>query len=207
MIDEHEAEQSGTGEQQGATGNAGVLDADGAELSLPPAELITTYELDKAEDIGLGEAERALLQWAMRQRQRAPGEPLLPTTSPTPAATPPPAPEPAPPAPPAPAPTASPMPEEEASRPWELFHGSAEEAISALVAAGGPDPRDYASPRLDRRAKLLIALVMVLLFVVSAVGGFVGYRLTHRADGGGAEAVGRLAGVHAGPATPAAPGV
>ncbi len=37
----------------------------------------TGGELEKAEDLGLGEAERALLEWAMR-RQTAAGEPLLP---------------------------------------------------------------------------------------------------------------------------------
>jgi hypothetical protein len=108
--------------------------------------------------------------------------------------------------PPEPTPARAPVPRPEAAatraddRPasaWERLHNSAEEAISALVAAGGPDPRDYASPRLDRRAKMLIAVALVVLFVVSVVGGFVGYRVTHRAAGAGPEAVGRPAGIHA----------
>jgi hypothetical protein len=242
MIEEHDAEQFEPGEQQETVG-----------------------ELAKADDLGLGEAERALLQWALR-RQRAPGEPLLPSARtapqqeaepeppppprpapvskaaapaparptpprpaprptpprpvaaarPTPPATPasptptpleahptptPPVPRPAP--PPAPEPARSPAPapepppprplfafEDDDASPWRLLHGTAEEAISALVAAGGPDPRDFASPRLTRRIKMLIALALVLLFVVSAVGGFVGYRISHRAVGSAPAAVG-----------------
>jgi outer membrane biosynthesis protein TonB len=271
MIDDHEAEQPRTGEQEGAAGDP----ASGGPASA--REFVTAGEPAVDEDIRLGEAERALLQWALRQRQRNPGEPLLPhpkppaappSTSPVPplevppllapeesappapeAPPPPPAQTAAPPtpeqaAPPAPEQAASPAPDapraarstptpaprptpparepspataresEPASRTAEAeppsardrFHGSAEEAISALVAAGGPDPRDYASPRLNRRAKVVIAFALVLLFVVSAVGGFVGYRLTHRAAGG-PETVGGHVGIHAGPAAPSGPGV
>jgi outer membrane biosynthesis protein TonB len=216
-------------------------------------ELVTADELDLAEDAELGEAERALLRWALRQRERAPGEPLLPTRNEplppaeTPTPAPPPRPTPAPaaravpiPVPeprPAAAPVAAPKPkpmrlwpepapeaapartppsrpeaappptEDRQPSPWERLHSSAEEAISALVAAGGPDPRDYASPRLDRRAKMVIALALVVLFVVSVLGGFVGYRVTHRAAGGGSQSVARPAGIHAGPAAPADTGV
>jgi hypothetical protein len=232
MIDEHDAEQDGTGEQQGAAERP-----DSSEAA-PANRLVTADELELAEDAGLGEAERALLRWAFRQRQRGPGEPLVPTGdeplpppetlappargAPTPAprqeAAPAPAPQPkplrlwpepteAPPAPepdPTPVPPPVPRPEPEArpqaapawppvagparagdrqATPWERLHEAAEEAISALVAAGGPDPRDYASPRLGRRAKMLIAVALVVLFMVSALGGFVGYRLTHRAAG------------------------
>jgi hypothetical protein len=239
MIDEHDAERDRAGEQQGAAEEPVPGDA-------PSGELVTSDELDLAEDAGLGEAERALLRWAFRQRQRAQGEPLLPTgnvppPSERPTSDPAPHPSPAasstpPPAPrrevaPNPAPTAKPMrlwpeptpepapdpkPEDAPARPsaetpeaaprraedqhampWEQFHGSAEEAISALVAAGGPDPRDYASPRLDRRTKLLIAVALAVLFVVSVLGGFVGYRVTHRAAGAGPEVAGRPAGIHA----------
>ena len=47
--------------------------------------------------------------------------------------------------------------------------------------------------RLGRGAKLVIAVALVVLFVVSLLGGFLGYRLTHRAAGAGPEA----AGIHA----------
>jgi hypothetical protein len=243
MIDEHDAERDRAGEQQGAAEEPVPGDA-------PSGELVSSDELDLAEDAGLGEAERALLRWAFRQRQRAPGEPLLPTGNvppPPERPTPDPAPRPSPadsstptPAPrreaaPNPAPRAKPMrlwpeptpevaparppdpkpevaparppdprPEAAPSRaedqhamPWERLHGSAEEAISALVAAGGPDPRDYASPRLDRRTKLLIAVALAVLFVVSVLAGFVGYRVTHRAARAGPEVAGRPAGIHA----------
>jgi hypothetical protein len=163
-------------------------------------------ELERAEDLGLGEAERALLQWALR-RQSALGAPLLPVAKARPEADAPSeadasseptrdvAPEPAADAPP----EAPPERERDESRsPWDVSYGSAEEAITALVAAGGPDPRDFASPRLTRRAKMMIALALVVLFVVSALGGFVGYRLTHRAAAGGPEAVGRPAQVRGG---------
>jgi hypothetical protein len=284
MIDEHDAEQERAGERQRAAEEPVPTDA-------PPAEeRVNADELDLAEDAGLGEAERALLRWAFRQRQRALGEPLLPTgnepfppvarPAADPAPPPPPAartapapppdagpapalgskpvrlwPEPTPEAPPVPAPGskpvrlwpeptpqasrapeaeeapapehgAAPAPEAEAAPvpqpqaptpqpspprpeapprraedqraiPWERLHGMAEEAISALAAAGGPDPRDYASPRLDRRAKMLIAVALAVLFVVSVLGGFVGYRLTHRAAGAGPEAAGRPPGIHA----------
>jgi len=156
-------------------------------------------ELEKAEDLGLGEAERALLEWAMR-RQTAPDEPLLPVAEAAPETGPKPErnadapPRPAPYVAPTPRPEAAPQPADEEPRsPWDPIHGSAEEAISALVAAGGPDPRDFASPRLTRRAKLVIALALVVLFVVSALGGFVGYRLTHRAAGNLSAAAGRPA--------------
>jgi hypothetical protein len=275
MIDEHDAERDGMGGQRAA----------GEPV---PSEAPSAGELELAEDAMLGEAERALLRWALRQRELAPGEPLLPTRNeplqpaetPTPTAraapTPPvpgprpevapvPAPKPTPmrlwpepapkaePAPtpasspesapraapvptpassPEPAPRAAPVPtpasspeaaparppasraeaaprqaEDRHPSPPKQFHGSAEEAISALVAAGGPDPRDFASPRLDRRAKMVIALALVVLFLVSVLGGFVGYRVTHRAAGGGSEPVGRPAGIHAGPAAPAEAGV
>jgi hypothetical protein len=255
MIDEHDAERDGTGGQRVAG-------------EPEPSEAPSADELELAEDAVLGEAERALLRWAFRQRELAPGEPLLPTRNeplqpaetpaPTPAPTPPRAaptpvpgprpevapvptptptpmrlwPEPAPKAEPAPAPAPSPEPSLKAApapspetapkaapapspeaapgraddrhpSPPEQFHGSAEEAISALVAAGGPDPRDFASPRLDRRAKMVIALALVALFLVSVLGGFIGYRVTHRAAGGWSEPVGRPAGIHAGPAAPA----
>lgn len=262
MIDEHDAERDGTGRQR-AAGEPEPSEAPSA------GELVTADEVELAEDAVLGEAERALLRWALRQRELAPGEPLLPTrneplepaATPAPTPAPPPAagaaptpvpgprpevapapkptpmrlwPEPAPRAEPAsppasspePAPNAAPAPASSpeaaparppASRPEaapgraddrhpsppKQFHGSAEEAISALVAAGGPDPRDFASPRLDRRAKMLIALALVALFLVSLLGGFVGYRVTHRAAGGWSEPVGRPAGIHAGPAAPA----
>jgi hypothetical protein len=159
----------------------------------------TRGELEKAEDLGLGEAERALLEWAMR-RQTAAGEPLLPVAEAPPETRP--KPERNADAPPRPAPYVAPTPRPEAPRepadeeppsPWDSIHGSAEEAISALVAAGGPDPRDFASPRLTRRAKLVIALALVVLFVVSALGGFVGYRLTHRAAANLSAAAGRPA--------------
>jgi len=145
-------------------------------------------ELEVAEDVRLGEAERALLEWALRQRQSGPGEPLLrfPKARPEAAVPPEPAPtgevapEPSGEWAPDPTPDAPSAPSGGESRsPWELLYSSAEEAITALVAAGGPDPRDFASPRLPRRAKVLVALVLVALFVVSALGGFVGYRLTH----------------------------
>jgi outer membrane biosynthesis protein TonB len=265
MIDEHDAERDGTGGQR-AAGEPEPSEAPSA------GELVTADEVELAEDAVLGEAERALLRWALRQRELAPGEPLLPTRNeplqpaetPTPTAraapTPPvpgprpevapvPAPkptpmrlwpEPAPKAEPAPTPASSPesapraapvptpasSPEAAPARPPasraeaaprqaedrhpsppKQFHGSAEEAISALVAAGGPDPRDFASPRLDRRAKMVIALALVVLFLVSVLGGFVGYRVTHRAAGGGSEPVGRPAGIHAGAAAPAEAGV
>jgi hypothetical protein len=252
MIDEHDAERDGTGGQR-AAGEPEPSEAPSA------GELVTADEVELAEDAVLGEAERALLRWALRQRELAPGEPLLParneplepaeTPAPTPAPTPAaraaptPVPEPRPavaPAPkptpmrlwPEPAPNAAPAPapasspeaapaRPPASRPEpapgraddrhpsspKQFHGSAEEAISALVAAGGPDPRDFASPRLDRRAKMVIALALVALFLVSVLGGFVGYRVTHRAAGGWSEPVGRPAGIHAGPAAPAEAGV
>jgi hypothetical protein len=268
MIDEHDAERDGTGGQR-AAGEPEPSEAPSA------GELVTADEVELAEDAVLGEAERALLRWALRQRELAPGEPLLPTRNeplepaetpaptpaPTPAAraapTPVPeprpevapapkptpmrlwpepapkadpapapasSPEPAPNAAPAPAPTSSPeaaparppasRPEAAPGRaddrhpsPPKQFHGSAEEAISALVAAGGPDPRDFASPRLDRRAKMVIALALVALFLVSVLGGFVGYRVTHRAAGGWSEPVGRPAGIHAGPAASAEAGV
>jgi outer membrane biosynthesis protein TonB len=228
-----------------------------------------------AEDAVLGEAERALLRWALRQRELAPGEALLPArnephqpaetpapaptpvaraaptpvpgprpeVAPVPAPKPAPmrlwpepaleaepapapasSPEPAPKTPPAPAPASSPeaaparppasraeaapgRADDRHASPPKQFHGSAEEAISALVAAGGPDPRDFASPRLDRRTKMVIALALVVLFLVSVLGGFVGYRVTHRAAGGGSETVGRPAGIHAGAAAPAEAGV
>jgi outer membrane biosynthesis protein TonB len=209
---------------------------------------VTADEVELAEDAVLGEAERALLRWALRQRELAPGEPLLPTRNeplepaetpaPTPAPTPPRAaptpvpgprpevapvptpkptpmrlwPEPAPKAEPAPAPAPSPeaapgRADDRHPSPPKQFHGSAEEAISALVAAGGPDPRDFASPRLDRRAKMVIALALVALFLVSVLGGFVGYRVTHRAAGSWSEPVGRPAGIHASPAAPTQAGV
>jgi hypothetical protein len=252
MIDEHDAERDGTGGQR-AAGEPEPSEAPSA------GELVTADEVELAEDAVLGEAERALLRWALRQRELAPGEPLLPTRNeplepaetpaPTPAPTPAaraaptpvpeprpevaPAPkptpmrlwpEPAPKAEPAPTPASSPeaaparppasRPEAAPGRaddrhpsPPKQFHGSAEEAISALVAAGGPDPRDFASPRLDRRAKMMIALALVALFLVSLLGGFVGYRVSHRAAGGWSEPVGRPAGIHAGPAAPAEAGV
>jgi hypothetical protein len=282
MIDEHDAERDGTGGQR-AAGEPEPSEAPSA------GELVTADEVELAEDAVLGEAERALLRWALRQRELAPGEPLLPTRNEplepaeTPAPTPTPAaraaptpvpeprpevapapkptpmrlwPEPAPKAEPAPTPASSPesapraapvptpasspepapraapvptpasSPEAAPARPPasrpeaapgraddrhpsppKQFHGSAEEAISALVAAGGPDPRDFASPRLDRRAKMMIALALVALFLVSLLGGFVGYRVTHRAAGGWSEPVGRPAGIHAGPAAPAEAGV
>jgi hypothetical protein len=257
MIDEHDAEQGRTGEQQGAAEEPASTEAASAN------ELVTADEPDLAEDAGLGEAEQALLRWAFRQRQRALGEPLLPTgdeplpppetptppagTAPTPVPAPrptppagtaptqehevapfpapqpkpmrlwpepaadaPPAPTPGPVRPPAPRPQAAavrqpaPRPgvepgraEERPATAWERLHEAAEEAISALVAAGGPDPRDYASPRLDRRAKMVIAVALVVLFMVSVLGGFLGYRLTHRAAGAGPEAASRPAGIHA----------
>jgi hypothetical protein len=207
MIDEHDAERDGTGGQR-AAGEPEPSEAPSAD------ELATADELELAEDAVLGEAERALLRWALRQRELAPGEPLLPTRNEPlqPAETP--APTPAPAAQAAPTPVPGPRPEAAPGRaddrppsPPKQFHGSAEEAISALVAAGGPDPRDFASPRLDRRAKLVIALALVMLFLVSVLGGFVGYRVTHRAAGGWSEPVGRPAEIHAGPAAPADAGV
>jgi outer membrane biosynthesis protein TonB len=235
MIDEHDAERDGTGGQRAAG-------------EPEPSEAPSADELELAEDAVLGEAERALLRWAFRQRELAPGEPLLPTRNeplepaetpaPTPAPTPPRAaptpvpgprpevapvptpkptpmrlwPEPAPKAEPAPAPAPSPeaapgRADDRHPSPPKQFHGSAEEAISALVAAGGPDPRDFASPRLDRRAKMVIALALVALFLVSVLGGFVGYRVTHRAAGSWSEPVGRPAGIHASPAAPTQAGV
>jgi hypothetical protein len=266
MIDEHDAERDGTGGQR-AAGEPVPSEAPS------DGELETADELELAEDAVLGEAERALLRWALRQRELAPGEPLLPARNephqpaetpapaptpvaraaptpvpgprpevapvpapkpapmrlwpePAPEAEPAPAPasspEPAPKTPPAPAPAPESSPEAAPARPPasraeaapgraddrhasppKQFHGSAEEAISALVAAGGPDPRDFASPRLDRRTKMVIAIALVVLFLVSVLGGFVGYRVTHRAAGGGSETVGRPAGA----AAPAEAGV
>jgi hypothetical protein len=225
MIDDHEAEQSGTGERRGATGDPGAP-VSSADLppydDLPPPDAgmhpddlwaaddgsllddgPPPDELEKAEDLGLGEAELALLEWAMRQRQSVADEPLLPSAEAAPEARPEPLPDWVPP----PEPREAPKPEAAASAerpdaeprsPWDFFHGSAEEAISALVAAGGPDPRDFASPRLTRRAKTVIAIALVVLFVVSALGGFVGYRITHRAAGAATEAVGRLVEVRGG---------
>jgi hypothetical protein len=209
MIDEHDAERDGTGGQR-AAGEPEPSEA------LSAGELVTADELELAEDAVLGEAERALLRWALRQRELAPGEPLLPTRNEPlqPAETPAPTPAPTPAAQAAPTPAPGPKPEAAPGRADDRhpsapkqFHGSAEEAISALVAAGGPDPRDFASPRLDRRTKLVIALALVVLFLVSVLGGFVGYRVTHRAAGGWSEPVGRPAGIHAGPAAPAEAGM
>jgi hypothetical protein len=179
---------------EGPAGDEGP--APNEELAADDDLAVGGGELEKAEDLGLGEAERALLEWALRQRQSAPGQPFLPVAMAAPDAGPNPdresdaPPEPAQerrePKPEEPAEPAS----EEPGLPWEPLHGSAEEAISALIAAGGPDPRDFASPRLSRRAKLVIAFALVVLFVVSALGGFVGYRLTHRAAGSGSEAAG-----------------
>jgi hypothetical protein len=250
MIDDDEAERFETGEDDEATGDpaASVSSADpqfpADDAQAPddgPApdegrvadhrpvdhdELGAAVELEVAEDVRLGEAERALLEWALRQRQSGPGEPLLRFRKAGPEADAPPeptsdeAPEPpsheAPEPPsdevpeppsdeapelaptseavPEPAPDLPPVPSGDESRsPWELLYSSAEEAITALVAVGGPDPRDFATPRLTRRAKVLIAVALAVLFVVSALGGFVGYRLTHRAAGSGPAAVGRLA--------------
>jgi hypothetical protein len=244
MIDDDEAERFGTGEHDGATGDpaASVSSADlpsPAADGQPPGDgrapdegrvadhrpatdddgLGAAGELEVAEDVRLGEAERALLEWALRQRQSGPGEPLLRFSKARPEADAPPepapasdvAPEPATtgewaPEPattgewaPDPAPDTPPAPSGEESRsPWERLYSSAEEAITALVAAGGPDPRDFASPRLTRRTKLLIALALVVLFVVSALGGFVGYRLTHQAAGSGPAVIGRLTEVRGG---------
>ena len=89
-------------------------------------------------------------------------------------------------------------PGEEPLPPWRALHRSAEEAIRALVAAGGPDPRDFASPRLGRRAKTVIAIALVVLFLVSALGGFVGYRVTRRAAGPAGQAAGPLVEVRGG---------
>lgn len=236
MIDDHHAEQSEAGEHQEAAGDPGAFvpstdpppppdDRERGGDPPPPDDLpVAAAALEKADDLGRGEAERALLEWALRQRQNSPGEPLLPRfKATTPEA--------------APRPTARPRPEadwgaepgrdagpgpgsrgerdttpgpmgdaafepadDEPHWPWEMLYDSAEDAISALVAAGGPDPRDFASPRLTRRAKLVIALALVVLFVVSALGGFVGYRVTHRAARGGPEAVGGLAEVRSGAA-------
>ncbi|HEX6675969.1 MAG TPA: hypothetical protein VF486_13175 [Actinomycetes bacterium] len=233
MIDDDEAERPGTGEHDEATGDP-AASVSSADLPSPAADgqppgggqardegrvadhrpatdddgLGAGGELEvAAEDVRLGEAERALLEWALRQRQSGPGEPLLrfpkvrleaeapPEAEATGEVAPEPssewAPDPEPGAPPAP-------PGEESRWPWERLYSSAEEAITALVAAGGPDPRDFASPRLTRRAKALIALALVVLFVVSALGGFVGYRLTHQAAGSGPAVVGRLAEVRGG---------
>jgi hypothetical protein len=199
MIDDDEAEQSDEGR---------VAD------HRPPAdddELGAVGELEVAEDVRLGEAERALLEWALRQRQSGPGEPLLRFPKVRLEAAPPepasdealepasdPAPEPMPTSEWAPDPAPDAPSGDQSRSPWELLYSSAEEAITALVAAGGPDPRDFATPRLTRRAKVLIALALVLLFVVSALGGFVGYRLTHQAAGAGPAAVGRVAEVRGG---------
>lgn len=182
-------------DEPAADGSLAVDDGPAADDDGPAAG----GDLERAEDLGLGEAERALLEWAMR-RQTGPGEPLLPVAEAAPETSP--KPQRNADAPPRPAPYVAPTPRPEAAReppdeeprsPWEIMHGSAEEAISALVAAGGPDPRDFASPRLTRRVKLVIALALVVLFVVSALGGFVGYRLTHRAAGNLSAATGRPA--------------
>jgi hypothetical protein len=225
VIDDHEAEQSGTGAQRRATGDPGTP-VSGADLppyddqplqdagmhpddlwasddapllaaATPPDEPPLASQLERADDLGLGEAELALLQWALRQRQGVQGQPPQPSAPagarPEPGSAPPPEHRGAG----TPPPVAG-TPAEELRSPWELLHASAEEAISALVAAGGPDPRDFASPRLTRRAKTVIAIALVVLFLVSALGGFVGYRVTHRAAGPAGQAAGPLVEVRGG---------
>jgi hypothetical protein len=202
MIGDHEAERS----------EAGAHPLDGPPFpdtgmhpddlwapddATPPAEPLLASELERADDLGLGEAELALLDWATRNRP--PDEPP-PRPAEAPAdARPEPWPGWWPPPEPGGAPTPRPSggtPGEEPLPPWRALHRSADEAIWALVAAGGPDPRDFATPRLGRRAKTVIAIALVALFVVSALGGFVGYRLAHRASA--TQATGRLVEAHGG---------
>jgi hypothetical protein len=209
MIDDHEAERSGAHHpplDEPPFPDAGMhpddlwASDDGplpAEAS-PPAEPPPASQLERADDPGLGEAELALLEWAAQQRQAAAPDPPRPAQPPADARPEPwfdwePTPEP----PREPQPVAG-TPGEEPPPPGRFLHRSAEEAIAALVAAGGPDPRDFATPRLGRRAKAIIAIALVLLFVVSALGGFVGYRLTHRAAGAATQAAGRLVEVRGG---------
>jgi len=202
MIGDHEAERSEAGAHPldgPPFPDAGMHPDDlwASDDGRPPAEPLLASELERADDLGLGEAELALLQWAMRQRQGVQGQPLQPSAPagarPEPGSAPPPEHRGAG----TPLPVAG-TPGEELRSPWELLHASAEEAISALVAAGGPDPRDFASPRLTRRAKTVIAIALVVLFLVSALGGFVGYRVTRRAAGPAGQAAGPLVEVRGG---------